>query len=135
MGVSHHVGGCGKAGASPWTSARPLGFILLYQSLKALHLFAVRPHPTHRPLFAIGFTLSQFSLLPYRPHPLHRPHLSTGPAPYPGRPFPRVSVLIAQWCPTLHNPMDCSQRGSSVQGILQATVLEWVAISFSRGSS
>ena len=34
-----------------------------------------------------------------------------------------------------HNPMDCSLPGSSLHGILQARVLEWVAISFSRGSS
>ena len=36
---------------------------------------------------------------------------------------------------TLCNPMDCSLPGSSVHGILQARILEWVAISFSRGSS
>ena len=39
-----------------------------------------------------------------------------------------------QSCPTLCNPMDCSPPGSSVYGILQARILEWVAISFSRGS-
>ena len=41
----------------------------------------------------------------------------------------------AQSCPTLWDPIDCSLPGSSVHGILQARVLEWVAISFSRGSS
>ena len=41
----------------------------------------------------------------------------------------------AQSCLTLCNPMDCSLPGSSLHGILQARVLEWVAISFSRGSS
>ena len=41
----------------------------------------------------------------------------------------------AQSCPTLCDPMDCSLAGSSLHGILQARVLEWVAISFSRGSS
>ena len=35
-----------------------------------------------------------------------------------------------QLCPTLCDPMDCSLPGSSVHGILQARVLEWVAISF-----
>ena len=39
-------------------------------------------------------------------------------------------VLVAQLCPTLCNPMDCSLPGSSVHGILQARILEWVAISF-----
>ena len=45
------------------------------------------------------------------------------------------SCLITWWCPTLCDPMDCSQPDSSVDGILQARILEWVAISFSRGSS
>ena len=40
-----------------------------------------------------------------------------------------------QLCPTLCNLMDCSPPGSYVHGILQARILEWVAISFSRESS
>ena len=40
-----------------------------------------------------------------------------------------------QSCPTLCNPVDCSLPGSSIHGILQARILERVAISFSRGSS
>ena len=42
---------------------------------------------------------------------------------------------VAQSCLTLCNPVDCSLPCSSVHGIFQARVLEWVAISFSRGSS
>ena len=42
---------------------------------------------------------------------------------------------VAQSCPTLYEPMDCSLPGTSIHGIFQARVLEWVAISFSRGSS
>ena len=42
---------------------------------------------------------------------------------------------VAQSCPTPSDPMDCSPPGSSVHGISQARILEWVAISFSRGSS
>ena len=42
-----------------------------------------------------------------------------------------VCVLVAQSCPILCDPMDCSPPGSSVYGIIQARVLEWVAISFS----
>ena len=38
---------------------------------------------------------------------------------------------VAQLCPTLSDPMDCSLPGSSVHGIYQARVLEWVAIAFS----
>ena len=40
---------------------------------------------------------------------------------------------VAQSCPTLRDPMDCSLPGSSVHGIFQARVLEWGAIAFSRG--
>ena len=42
---------------------------------------------------------------------------------------------VAQLCPTLCDPIDCSLPGSSVHGIFQAKILEWVAISFSRISS
>ena len=41
---------------------------------------------------------------------------------------------VAQSCPTLCDPMDYSLPGSSVHGIFQAIVLEWIAIPFSRGS-
>ena len=43
--------------------------------------------------------------------------------------------LSAQSCPTLCDPMGCSLLGSSVRGIFQGGIQEWVAISFSRGSS
>ena len=39
---------------------------------------------------------------------------------------------VTQSCPTLCDPMDCSLPGSSIHGIFQARILEWVAISFSR---
>ena len=42
---------------------------------------------------------------------------------------------VTQSCPTLCHPMNCSLPGSSVHGIFQAIVLEWIAISFSGGSS
>ena len=47
----------------------------------------------------------------------------------------KVKVLVTQSCPTLCDPMDYNPPGSSVRGILQAGILEWVAISFSRRSS
>ena len=46
-----------------------------------------------------------------------------------------MKVFVTQWCLTLCHLMDCSPSGSSVHGILQARILEWVAIPFSRGSS
>ena len=42
---------------------------------------------------------------------------------------------VTQSCPTLCNSMDCSPSGFSIHGVFQAIILEWVAISFSRGSS
>ena len=42
--------------------------------------------------------------------------------------------LVTQLCPTFCDPMDCRLPGSSFHGLFQAGVLEWVAISFSRGS-
>ena len=47
----------------------------------------------------------------------------------------KVTVLVAQPCPTLCNSMNCNLPGSSVYGILQARILEWIAVPFSRGSS
>ena len=42
---------------------------------------------------------------------------------------------VSQSCQTVCNPVDCSPPGFSIHGILQARMLEWVASSFSRGSS
>ena len=50
--------------------------------------------------------------------------------------FPlKVKELVTQSCPTLCDPGNCSPPGSSVHGILQARMPEWVAMSFSKGSS
>ena len=43
--------------------------------------------------------------------------------------------LVAQSCPTLFDPLDCSPPGSSVHGMLQARILEWVVMPSSKGSS
>ena len=44
-------------------------------------------------------------------------------------------MKVTPWCLTLCNPMECSPPGLSVHGILQAKILEWVDVPFSRGSS
>ena len=49
--------------------------------------------------------------------------------------FIKYDMLVTQLCPTLCDPMDCSPPGSSFLGILQARILVWVAIPFSRRSS
>ena len=46
-----------------------------------------------------------------------------------------ASAKLLQSCPTLCDPMDCNLPGSSVYGILQAEILEWVAMPSSRRSS
>ena len=52
------------------------------------------------------------------------------------QPIPcQFCVLFAQLCLTLCDSMDCSQPGSSIHGVLEARILEWVVIPFSRGSS
>ena len=57
----------------------------------------------------------------------------SGQSPNPNSPAWHVSeVKTAQSCPTLCDPMGCSLPGSSVHGILQARILKWVAISFSK---
>ena len=62
--------------------------------------------------------------------------LSTNRAPKLSAQVPHVMrAKSLPSCPTVCNPMGCSLPGSSVQGILQARILEWVAISFSRRSS
>ena len=60
------------------------------------------------------------------------------PAEPPGKPLREESKSeseVTQSCPTLCNQMDCSPPGSFILGIFQARVVEWVTISFSRGSS
>ena len=73
---------------------------------------------------------------PKLPSPL--PGLSTAPPKWPEPPDPTALPLPEMWakslrCPTPCDPMDCSPPGFSVHGILQARILERVAISFSRG--
>ena len=85
------------------------------------------------------------SLIRESPHPV----LAVGKYPE-GRYFSEIPVGVtpvvvfwrcelccvrAQLCPTLCETTDCSPPGSSAHGILQARILEWVAISYSRGSS
>ena len=66
---------------------------------------------------------------------LNLKHWQEGSLPIapPEKPFPQYEV--AQSCLTLCNPKNCSLPGSSVHGIFQARVLEWVPISFFTGSS
>ena len=49
--------------------------------------------------------------------------------------YVKVNRKVAQSCPNLCDPIDCSLPGSSLLGILQARILEWVAVPFSKWSS
>ena len=68
------------------------------------------------------------------PHPWDSPGKNTGV----GYHFPlqcmkvESEIEVAQSCPTLSDPVDCSPPGSSIHGIFQARVLEWGAIVFSK---
>ena len=78
---------------------------------------------------------------PHRRHPtrLPRPWDSPGKSTGVGCHFLLQCMKVkseskaAQSCPTLHDPMDCSLPGSSIHGIFQARILEWVAIAFYTG--
>ena len=78
-------------------------------------------HSPHHPGFNLGLS---WHVAWGRGHSLRQRHF-----------YPSAQSEVTQSCPTLCDPMDCSLLGSSVYGIFQARVLEWVAISFSRGSS
>ena len=54
---------------------------------------------------------------------------------FPGSVLLCVTAFVAQSCLTLCDPTDCSPSGFSVHRILQAKIVEWIAISFSRGTS
>ena len=112
-----------KVGYSPWggkesdlTEKLTLLLLLLLLLLSRFsHADSVRPQPTRLPC----------------------PWDSPGKNPEVGCHFLLQCIKVksesevSQSCPTLSDPMDCSLPGSSVHGIFQARVLEWVAIAFS----
>ena len=65
------------------------------------------------------------------PHPWGSPGKNTGVDCHFLLQCMKVESKVAQSCPTLSDPMDCSPPGSSIHGIFQARVLEWGAIAFS----
>jgi len=83
------------------------------------------------------------SVRPHRWQPTRLPHPWDSPSKNTGvgchfllqRMKVKSESEVAQSCPTLSDPMDCSLTGSSVHGICQARVLEWGAIAFSDGEA
>ena len=106
-----------KCWRSLWLDIWHLEFVLILSLLVTLllsHFSCVRLCATP----SLGFSRQEhWSGLPF-PSPVHKSESE-----------------VAQSCLILSDSMDCSLPGSSVHGIFQARVLEWVAISFSRGSS
>ena len=85
---------------------------LLLSHFSHVRLCATPQTAAHQDVQSLGFSRQEhWSGLPF-PSPMHESE-------------------IAQSCPTLSDPMDCSPPGSSVYGIFQARVLEWGAIAFS----
>ena len=118
------------------------------KSLSRVRLFATPWTVAHQAPLSMGFSRQGYwSGFPFpSPGDLHDPKIEpTSPVlaakffsnEPPGEPqhYLRVKSEVAQSCLTLCDAVDCTPPGSSVHGILQARILEWVAISFSRGSS
>ena len=103
------------------------------------HVFPLRSHLCCRCCHKVASVVSA-SVRPHRRQPIRFPCPWDSPGKNTGvgchfllqcMKVKRESE-VAQSCPTLSDPMDCSLPGSSVHGILQARVLEWGAIAFSR---
>ena len=96
------------------TQIRLLLLLLLLSRFSRVRLCATPQTAAHQAPPSLGFSRQQhWSGLPF-PSPMHDSESE-----------------VAQSCPTLSDPMDCSLPGSSVHGIFQARVLEWGAIAFS----
>ena len=91
--------------------------LLLLSRFSRVRLCATPETAAHQAPLSLGFSRQEHqSALPF-PSPVHEM---------------KSESEVAQSCPTLSNPMDCSPPGSSVNGIFQARVLEWGAIAFSK---
>ena len=112
------------------------------EPLGCVRLFATPWTAAHQAPLSMGFSRQEYwSGLPFPspadlPHPgieLRSPALQTDALTSEPTEYESESEVAQSW--TLCDPMDCSLPGSSVHGIFQAIVLEWIAIFFSRGSS
>ena len=119
--------------------------VAVVESLSCVQLFVTPWTGVCQAPLSMGFSKQEYwSGLPF-PYPGDLPDPGIDPRSptfqahsLPSEPlgnFSESESEVTQLCPTLCNPVDCSPPGSSVHGILQARILEWVAISFSRGSS
>ena len=105
-----------------WNFVRQLYINNIYAMLNhfsRVQLCATPQMAAHQAPPSLGFSRQEhWSGLPF-PSPMHESENESE---------------VTQSCPTLSDPMDCSLPGSSVHGVFQARVLEWVAIAFSKVS-
>ena len=99
----------------PWDFSQQ-GYLLLLSHFSLVRLCATPQMAAHQAPPSLGFSRQE--------------HWSGLPFPSPKR---ESESEVAQPCPTLRDPMDCSLPGSSVHGIVQERVLEWGVIAFSEG--
>ena len=125
---------------TPWTIALQ---VLLSMKFSRQEYWSGLPFPSPKPILLLLLLLSHFSLVqlcvtPYTAAHQAPPSLGfSRQEHWSGLPFPSPirESEVAQSCPALQDPTDCSLPGSSIHGIFQARILECVAISFSRRSS
>ena len=115
----------------------------LLQNVPCTHCYTQCPRPCRRPppthasardswtLMGMSGSVSYGVTAPLSCVPVHTRFCLCPPRVC----FPESENEVTQSCLTLSNPMDGSLPGSAVHGIFQARILEWAAISFSRGSS
>ena len=124
--------------SAPTSLCHPWSIILLCSNFSWINIqlsITIFPSNNHCSLRAVNIRNKQtVSIFTWSISRLVIPVLLIHPCSWPEWCY-LCLVWVAQSCPTLCNPMDCSLPGSSVHGIFQASILEWVAISFSRGSS
>ena len=135
---THAPGYCANAQLSIWLSESGLanGLLPVFHALSSLSLIKQRKHPVGKSygqwrklLWAVfgNITHGKMKLLFLKFHTTLRCWLSTDSN--------KSESEVAQSCPTLCDPMNCSPPGFSIHGIFQARVLGWGAISVSRRSS
>ena len=116
--------------------------VIIQDCRRKIHNFALLLNSSHNLAFPhfVLCSISEIFILPTSLLRFSRPslhahnfkyhlHIVVSHSPYLKPWYDMLKVKVTQSCPTLCNPMDC------IHGILQARMLEWVAFSFSRGSS
>ena len=130
---------CARAGCRLWSGIHCVVCVCVRYSLSCVQLFATPRTVACQAPLSMGLSRQDYwSGLPFPfPEDLPDPGIEPGscalqvdslPSQLSGKP---LKVLATQSCLTLCDTMDCSPSGSSVHGILQVRLLEWVAISFS----